>query len=372
MPSQERRCVYHVPYPIDANTTVGGQVRAGKMLTALQNWGEVWTVSGSAAQRCRMMGQVRRAIRKGVHFDFCYSESSTMPTTMTEPHHLPLHPFLDLSFLSWLRAAKVPVGLFYRDVYWKFPVYDDNGLPRYQQLAAKTMYRYDLLGYRSSLDVLFLPSLRMGELVDVGPRVRKEALPPGHDITDAPPEPASSPLSLFYVGGMGSLYQMHELCAAVTAVPEVSLTICTRPAEWESLRATYEPVMGPNVSVVHANGKEALAPYFAAANVALMVFKPDDYRDFAAPLKLFEYIGNGKPIMATTGSLAGDIVGRDQIGWVVNYDREEIAGVLRRLVAHPEEVTAAHQRVMAARDQHTWDARVTQLAGTLASVDRRR
>jgi hypothetical protein len=39
MPTHERRCVYHVPYPIGSSPTAGGQVRAGKMLAALQNWG---------------------------------------------------------------------------------------------------------------------------------------------------------------------------------------------------------------------------------------------------------------------------------------------------------------------------------------------
>lgn len=371
MPTHERRCVYHVPYPIAPNPTAGGQVRAGKMLAALQNWGEVWTVSGNTAQRRRMIHQVRKAVSAGVHFDFCYSESSTMPLTMTEPNHLPLHPFMDLGFMTWLRGKGVPVGLFYRDIYWKFPVYDDNGLPGYQELAAKAMYHYDLLAYREAVDVLFLPSLRMGEYINVGPRVRKLALPPGHDIDAEPSEPAASPLSLFYVGGMGSLYQMQELCAAVTQVPQAHLTICTRPNEWKAVEADYEPVMGPNISVVHANGKAALAPYFAAANVALMVFRPNEYRDFAAPLKLFEYIGNGKPIMATTGSLAGDVVGRDGLGWVVGYDREEIATLLRRLSSHPEEVTAARGRVMANRDRHTWNARVDELADVLGGVDRR-
>jgi glycosyltransferase involved in cell wall biosynthesis len=371
MPTHEHRCVYHVPYPINAGTTVGGQVRASKMLAALQDWGEVWTVSGTSAQRRRMIRQVRRAISSGVHFDFCYSESSTMPTILTDPHHLPLHPLMDLEFMAWLRRRGVPVGLFYRDIYWKFPVYDQSGVPGYQRFVAKTAYHYDLLGYRKALDVLFLPSLRMGEYVDVGPTVRKVALPPGHDIDALPPEPSSSPLSLFYVGGVGPLYQMQELFAAVSSLPQVKLVICTRPAEWQAQKKDYQSVMGPNISVVHANGKAALAPYFAAANVALMVFKPDEYRDFAAPLKLFEYIGNGKPIMATTGTLAGDIIGRDRIGWVVDYDREEISGVLRRLSEHPEEVTATHQRVMATRDRHTWNARVDELSQTLAEMDRR-
>lgn len=40
-----RRCIYHVPYPLDPNTTFGGQKRAVAMLKALTQWGEVWVVA---------------------------------------------------------------------------------------------------------------------------------------------------------------------------------------------------------------------------------------------------------------------------------------------------------------------------------------
>ncbi|WP_285286043.1 hypothetical protein, partial [Klebsiella pneumoniae] len=79
--------------------------------------------------------------------------------------HLPTHPLEDFAFLTRLRRHGIPVGLFYRDVYWKFPLYGE-GVPKAKQLVAQAMYRYDLLAYRQCLDVLFLPSLRMGEWVD--------------------------------------------------------------------------------------------------------------------------------------------------------------------------------------------------------------
>jgi hypothetical protein len=61
-------------------------------LKALTQWGEVWVVAGDARQRRRQIQVVMNAIRAGTRFEFCYSESSTMPTTLTEPHHLPTHP----------------------------------------------------------------------------------------------------------------------------------------------------------------------------------------------------------------------------------------------------------------------------------------
>lgn len=365
-----RRCIYHVPYPLDPSTTFGGQVRANRMASALADWGEVWTVAGDAAERRRAMARVREAMARGVHFDFCYSESSTMPTALTESHHLPTHPLLDFAFLRHVHRSGIPVGLFYRDIYWKFPLYG-QGVSRPKQWFAKAMYHYDLLAYRAVLDVLFLPSLRMGEYVDVGTHVRKIALPPGHDIDVLPEEVPAHPVSLFYVGGVGQLYRLHELVAAVTAVPSVRLTICTRKDGWDSVKSEYEPLLGPNTQVVHANGKEALAPYFAAANVAVMALEPSEYRDFAAPLKLFEYIGNGKPILATQGCLAGDLVESESIGWTVRYERGEIEAVLRDLDEHPALIDEARRAVLAVRDAHTWDARVAEIAETLASVDRR-
>ena len=167
------------------------------------------------------------------------------------------------------------------------------------------------------------------------------------------------------------LYDLRAFCEAVASVPEASLTICTRPREWGQARKDYEPLMGGNIKVVHANGKKELEPYFAAANVAVLAMAPHEYRDFAAPLKLFEYIGNGKPIIATEGTFVGDVVTRDKLGWTVKASVEEFTALLEQLTQHPERINATRDRVMAARGQHTWPARVEELATALAAVDQR-
>ena len=65
---------------------------------------------------------------------------------------------------------------------------------------------------------------------------------------------------------------------------------------------------------------------------------PHEYRDFAAPLKLFEYIGNGKPIIATEGTFVGDVVTRDKLGWTVKASVEEFTALLEQLTQHPERI----------------------------------
>lgn len=370
MPSHERRCIYHLPYPLDMHSKFGGQVRPAHMMVALSHWGEVWLVAGTAAQRRRQMRVVRDGVARGVHFEFCYSESSTMPTALTEKHHLPTHPFEDFSFLASLRRAGIPVGLFYRDIHWRFPMYG-KGMPAVQKAAALAMYRYDVAAYGRCLDVIFLPSLAMADHVHLPAGVTLAELPPGHDIDGEPEETSPHPLELFYVGGFGDNYRLDLLLQAVNGLPDVHLTICTRQEEWDSALPRISRWIGDNIELVHGQGAQEIAPYFARCNVAVLAVEPQPYWTFAAPLKLYEYIGNGKPILATEGTLAGERVARDGLGWTVPYTVDALTGVLSQLSDHSDQVSAARARVMAVRDDHSWQGRVEQLAAALAEVDHR-
>jgi glycosyltransferase involved in cell wall biosynthesis len=370
MPSSEHRCVYHLPYPLNMHSQFGGQVRPARMMEALSQWGEVWLVAGTAAQRRRQMDVVIRAAREGVHFDFCYSESSTMPTALTESHHLPTHPLQDFAFLSRLRGLGVPVGLFYRDIHWRFPMYG-KGMNPVLKSAALAMYRYDLCAYRKCLDVLFLPSREMAGYVEPPADMRLEELPPGHTVTGEPPETSPKPLSLFYVGGFGDNYRLDRLFEAVHRHPEVQFTVCTRQQEWDGALPRIRQWVGENVELVRAQGPEETAPYFERSNVAVICVEPQPYWTFAAPLKLYEYIGNGKPIIASEGTLAGRRVDEDGLGWTVPYTVDALDATLSRLSEHPEEVSGARSRVMDVRDRHSWAGRVRHLASVMAEVDGR-
>lgn len=293
-----------------------------------------------------------------------------MPTALTEPHHLPSHPVEDFAFLSRLRRSGIPVGLFYRDIHWRFPMYGKE-LSAVRRRAAIAMYHYDLAAYGHCLDVIFLPSLQMADHVNLPGNVTLAELPPGHDIAEEPTEAPAHPLSLFYVGGFGDNYRMDRLLEAVHRLAQVHLTVCTRPEEWEAARPRVQQWLGDNLEVVHAQGSRQLAPYFARCNVATLAVEPQPYWTFAAPLKLYEYIGNGKPILASQGTLAGSRVADEGLGWTVPYTVEALADTLRGLSTHPERVSAARGAVMELRHSHSWAGRVTQLASVLAGVDRR-
>jgi len=121
-------------------------------------------------------------------------------------------------------------------------------------------------------------------------------------------------VSLFYVGGIGSDYKLHELFAAVKQAWEeksldVRLIVCLRPEDWDAVKHEYEQWACPAIEVVHGHGN-VLQEYFERTNVATIVVDLDEYWKLGVPVKLYDYIGAGKPVMVTKGSLAGDMVER--------------------------------------------------------------
>lgn len=360
------RMIFHVPYPLDPAATAASGIRPVRMRRAFEEIGfEVIEVTGTAAQRRVAMREVKRRIRNGERFDLVYSEASTKPTAMTEAHSLPTHPFLDLNFLAFCRRRSIPVGVFYRDIYWNEPAYLER-VHRVVATMTRSLYRWDLLRYRSAVTRIFVPSMTMAAVM---PHTRVEQcvpLPPGSDTVQTPlPENRAS---MFYVGALGTYYRLHETVRAFAGTEGSQLTICTHASIWKNERGGYEPLPeGDRVRVVHASGAE-LEPFYAEAALGCLFMEPIAYREFAAPMKLYEYLGHGRPIVATEGSLAGEFVAENGIGWVLPYQADALAALLRRLQEDPEAYTAVRERTLRVRENHTWAARARQAATALGAA----
>ncbi|MDO5060365.1 MAG: glycosyl transferase family 1 [Actinomycetaceae bacterium] len=355
------KMIYHVPYPLNFQATSGSGIRPVKMYQAFQDAGyEVFLVSGYAPERRQRIKEVKKLIRQGEKFAFLYSESATIPTALTEPKHLPPHLFLDFSFFRFCQKHGINGGVFYRDIYWAFDTY----LELVKQPLAffmRKLYRYDLRKYNQSLKKVFLPSLEMGKFVPLVSKDKFLALPPGCPEADSPIP--TDKLSLLYIGGIGSHYKIHKLLEAVSSLDNVELTICTSQAMWEANQADYAPFMSENITVVHQSGA-GLIPLFAKANVCSLVMEPDEYREFAVPIKLFDYLGNLRPVLASTNTLAGKFVVANDCGWTVDYDTNAI----REKLAALQDLTWVAQmekQVRETRERNTWTARAMQVAAVL-------
>lgn len=315
------------------------------------------------------MHRVLDDLTRGRRYDFLYAESRSIPTLLTERHHLPLFPLLDFRFLRALRKAGVHTGLFYRDVFWRCALYRTM-MPWPARLLTVPLYWYDWWWYRHAIDHLFLPSMGMARYLPTEFFAEKcSALPPGtvissevslaHTISVEP-----SPLRLLYIGGVEPPnYNLRPLLTVLLQNPALVLTLCCRAPEWEKNRSFYVDLLTDQVDVVHLSG-DALTNQYARSNVFGLLREPGEYLNFAVPVKLFESVGQGLPILTLRGTEAARIVEAEGLGWVVD-SIEQAVKKLNDLVEDRRQLEAVREQVLQARKRHTWKQRAQQIADTL-------
>lgn len=367
--------VFHHPGPVAPGGRSGSQVRPWSLLQAFSECGyDVLPVVGYGAERQHQIKEIYRLLKSDRKFAFVYSESRSIPTLLTEPHRLPRFPTLDFRFLSVMRKAGVPVGLFYRDVFWRFSMYRTM-LSWFGRAMTIPLYWYDWLWYERVVDHLFLPSTRMAlHLPTRWPLERLSPLPPGIVSPTSADFRKSSlragSLQFLYVGGVRPpSYDLTPLLTAMRGLPNARLTLCCRAEEWKAVKPFYAPLINDQIDVVHRTG-EGLRELYANADLFSLLWQPHEYLDFAVPVKLFESLAFGLPILTFAGTEAARIVERDDLGWVVE-DAECIRPLVERLQCNPSLLAEKRTAVSRAQHKHTWAERVREIASELDRYDRR-
>lgn len=346
--------VYHAPYALDPNSVSASAIRPITMLETFRSLGiEVLDITGHAKERRAKFRALKRRVAAGQRIDFMYSENATIPPMVTEPRHIPPHFFLDLSIMRFCHQHDIPVGVFYRDIYWKFAEYDERVREPLASIM-KALYRYELWGYARWCSKVYLPSVEMAEYLPQLDAAVCAPLPPGGRITDS--TRTGDTLSVFYIGGIGGHYRLHNLFEAVSRLPHVRLTVCTDRSRWEAAKDQYPQANSANISVVHKSGDDRDELY-RQADLCYVAMEPEPYGGFASPVKLYEYIGRGKPILAIDNTLVSRVVRSNEIGWSTDNSVDALVEILTRLASHPEEVIRARQACERVRGQHTWETR---------------
>lgn len=361
------RMLFHIPYQIDSTRPSGAQIRPLKMLEAFGRLGyDVDAVMGYGEERKAKIEAIKKKMKSGMQYDFLYSESSSMPTLLTEKHHFPTYPFLDFSFFKFCKLRKMKIGLFYRDIYWRFGYHQGVAPPK--RITGKFFYRYDLCKYNELVDVLFLPSKEMYEHFPVSFSGDIEDLPPGADPrnhqAEMKPEARMNELRIVYVGGIGGTHHCEKLFRAVAKREYLRLTVCCRKDVWDLARPLYSKFLNPRIELVHPSG-DALVPYYEDAEVCSLFLEPVPYREFAMPIKLFEYLSFQRPIVATKGTAGGRFVEENRIGWTIQYDVDAFIRLTDEMMKDKNVLVQTMSRMLEVRERHTWEARARKVVKCL-------
>lgn len=354
--------IFHYPAPIVKDGNVASQIRPHKMLATFRASGyDVFTITGYGAERSRKYKLLKNEMKNGKKFDFMYSEALTIPTLLSETHHFPTYPLLDLRIFRLCNKKKIPIGLFYRDIYWKF---DDiyNSPNKFHKIVSKIFHYYDLLLYKFQLDICFLPSNEMASYVPLLDNDKCVELPAGHDCSLPLRSKSDDTISLLYVGGLGNGYPMQELFNALHETPDIVLTLCTREKDWNENK--HKLTLPSNVNVVHKSGEE-LIDLYANCDFVSLILEPQEWRRFAFPFKFFEYLGYGKPIVTINDSPPARVVEKLGVGWNIEYNQSDIVKLFNNLVDKPSLIDEATTNALRHRLSHDWQSRVDKVIQTL-------
>ena len=366
-----KRCIYHFPEPIVENPGIGSALRPNRMLAAFRALGyEVDEITGYSKERKKKIAAIRKRIAAGEKYDFVYSESVNGPTMMADKDNFPRHPFMDFSFFRYCKRHGIPIGLFYRDVHWKFPFYKDS-VAFWKRCILLPLLRYDLRMYRKLLSILYIPSEEMGAYI---PECNYRLLPPGGIMHEdsiskrCADNHTKKELHIFYVGSStGGVYDLKTFCQAVKETENIYLTVCTPETQWRTAMQDYAAVLCDRIQVIHKASHE-LKPYFEKADIFSCCLTDTDYVRIAMPIKVFEATGYGIPILITDSVAAKRIVCSEKRGWAVPCNVGAFKKILQHLRDNPDEVECAKANAAFAAPLHTWEIRAKQVADDLTSV----
>lgn len=360
MENEKKRMIFHVPFPLGSNSKSASGIRPVRIYNGFKELGyEVDLVDGNAVQRKKAIKQIKENIKKGIKYDFCYSESSTQPTLHTEPYSFLKHPFFEFGFFSYLKKRGIKIGLFYRDIYWCFPEYAVSLKKRFYTY----LYRYDIQMYLKYLYAVFVPSQEMLNYVPQLKQLKNFELPSGAELYLEDIDKTKSPnINLFYVGGIKSHYDLSLVLKIIREYKDISLTLCCREEEWLNSIEKYEKYLAPNIKIIHKSGEDLL-PYFRNADIGVIFLKPIEYRNFAMPFKLFEFIGHGLPVLASEGTKVAKFVKENNCGFVVDYNEKSLRNFLSSL--SKEKIATVKSNVIDFAPSQTWRERARTVAEIL-------
>ena len=335
----------------------GSSVRPQKIYQAfLQEGHEVKLLEGQQNRRAERRQKVREILSwlDSHKPDICY----------VDPPSGPIFNSIDLQLLKRIHRMGVPIGLFYRDAYWKFAKW--WGVTGIKKWVLTYMHKRDLKLFGQNCDILYFPSRSMADLFHFP---KQEILPPGGEIHCAPHPHLYH--QMVYVGGISERYGSSILLNAMKLLQkkhlDIRLSLVCREAEMGYLDKKYRDA--PWLKIYHASGDDQLRPIYEKADVGILPLKRDFYMDFAIPVKTFEYMGYGLPLISTDCVETKRIIDRYECGITCKDDAESLANAIEAFYQDPNRIKVYQRNVMRAMQENKWTDRTKKVIEDLSGFN---
>lgn len=178
---------------------------------------------------------------------------------------------------------------------------------------------------------------------------------------------------LIYVGGISEYRGAKEMVLAVGLLPRYLQARLQLAGDFNPMGFEEEltRVSGwERVDFLGWQSREQVYRLFGRARIGLVVLHPLVNYLTSYPIKLFEYMGAGLPVIASDFPLWRKIVEEAGCGLLVNpLDSERIAEAIQWLLVHPEEAEAMGRRGQdTVRKYYNWDTEAKKLVAFYRTI----
>jgi glycosyltransferase involved in cell wall biosynthesis len=338
-------------YPLDQGSW-GPTVRISHLRDELSRLVDLDLVAGYRGARRAALARYAFAGRlRGL--DGIYVESSTFLPAET-----------DIAVLGLARALGVPILTYVRDAYQLFDDYYRADSVRRWIGARAFIPAMRALGAVSTR--LAFPSLGLARAV-IGGEPDPLLLPPGSPHPFEVPRDAAA-RNLLFVGDARLPAQGGDrLIAAVGLARErgvdVRLTVVSRPGQEPA------PPHPAWMRVLRAEGEEIVR--LLPGVLATVIPRPKSaYNDLALPIKLYDYLAYGRPLLVTNCEEQARVVKDAQAGIVMGDEVAAMADAIGRVTsASSSELDRWSSNAHAAARAASWSTRAATIVRTLVARD---
>lgn len=181
------------------------------------------------------------------------------------------------------------------------------------------------------------------------------------------------PNILVYAGGLSTARGLREMAKAIDLVPprlEARLLLLGEPTNEEAQLELARLAERREVEITGWQSRPALVRRLLHSKIGLLLLHPTPNYLPSLPIKLFEYMAAGLPVVASDFPRWREIVEVEQCGLLVDpLDPNAIAEAVRFLLQHPDEAEQMGDRGRrAVEERYEWSSEEESLLGFYRGV----
>lgn len=207
-----------------------------------------------------------------------------------------------------------------------------------------------------------------------GPAAPVEVIPDGFNPSIFSPVTGNAPPRLVYIGHFSRWKGVDVLIRSLTRLPGVPALVIGGSREADAAREEVRALavregVAERIEWVENIPQAEIPSRLRGGDIAVLPTTAQHGEELAAsPLKLFEYMASGLPIVASDLPSIRDVIRNGENGILFeNGSSDSLAGAVRRLIESPEDRVMLASNALRESARYTWDERARRI---LAFIDR--